>query len=165
MVLASVLSGLVAAQPPDVSAPVVLRLTPRWPQSPYNGPSASFVPVVTPTPTAAPTRAPKASETARGLPTVAEAKAYALARLGPVQFACLVDIVSHEDGTWDPHRLNRQSGAYGIPQALPGSKMASAGADWRSNRITQLRWMLAYIAGRYGSACAAATFRRVHGWY
>lgn len=97
-------------------------------------------------------------------PTVAEAQAWALAQLAVTQYACLVSIVKHEDGTWNPTRT-APDGAYGIPQALPGSKMATAGADWRTNRITQLRWMIAYVDRRYGSPCAAAAFRDAHGWY
>lgn len=100
------------------------------------------------------------------LPTFAEAKSFVYATLGPTQGACLVDIIHHEDGTWDPHRWSTTgSGAYGIPQALPGSKMAWAGADWRDNRITQIRWMIHYVNGRYGSACSAAAFRNRNGWY
>lgn len=56
---------------------------------------------------------------------------------------------------WNPRITNPSSGAYGIPQSLPASKMASAGRDWRTNAITQLRWMKDYIRGRYGTAKAA----------
>ena len=57
------------------------------------------------------------------------------------------------------------SGAYGIPQALPGSKMASVGADWRDNAVTQIKWGLGYIADRYGSPCGAWAHSEGHGWY
>ncbi len=57
------------------------------------------------------------------------------------------------------------SEAYGIPQANPGTKMASAGPDWRTNPETQLKWMIGYARGRYGSLCGAAYSRRVHGTY
>ena len=60
---------------------------------------------------------------------------------------------------------NPYSGAYGIPQALPGSKMASAGADWRTNPLTQLRWMNSYVHNRYGSWQAALQFKQAKGWY
>ena len=57
------------------------------------------------------------------------------------------------------------SGAYGIPQALPGSKMASAGADWRTNAATQIKWGLGYISGRYGTPCGAWGHSQSTGWY
>lgn len=102
----------------------------------------------------------------RSIPTVSDAKRYALDRLGSVQYACLANIIHHEDGTWDPYRQNMSgSGAYGIPQALPGSKMASAGKDWRWNRITQVKWMISYVNRRYGSACQAWAYWQLHRWY
>jgi hypothetical protein len=60
---------------------------------------------------------------------------------------------------------NVKSGAYGIPQALPGSKMASAGADWQTNAQTQVNWGLGYITGRYGTPCAAWQTSQAKGWY
>jgi hypothetical protein len=63
------------------------------------------------------------------------------------------------------HADNPSSSAYGIPQALPGSKMAAAGADWQSNAATQIRWGLGYIKARYGSPCSAWGFKQSHGWY
>lgn len=60
---------------------------------------------------------------------------------------------------------NSSSGAYGIPQALPGSKMASHGADWRTNPITQLRWMQSYVFARYGSWSNAVASFKAKGWY
>jgi len=78
-------------------------------------------------------------------------------------FNCLVALWSRESG-W---RINAHnpSGAYGIPQALPGSKMASAGADWATNPETQIRWGLGYIAGRYGTPCGAWSYSQSSGWY
>lgn len=73
-------------------------------------------------------------------------------------------IVSHES-SWNPHATNAGSGAYGIPQALPASKLAAAGKDWRDNPITQLKWMLNYIKGRYGTATNAKAFWQSHHWY
>jgi hypothetical protein len=87
-------------------------------------------------------------------PSVAAARAYAKEQIGATQFVCLDRLWSRES-RWDPLAKNRSSGAYGIPQALPGSKMAWAGSDWRTDPLTQVRWGLHYIAGRYGSACAA----------
>ncbi|WP_288766952.1 ubiquitin-like domain-containing protein [uncultured Varibaculum sp.] len=69
-------------------------------------------------------------------------------------FACLVNLWNRESG-WNSRAENRSSGAYGIPQSLPANKMASAGADWRTNPATQIRWGLDYIAGRYGNPTKA----------
>ncbi|MDR3032595.1 MAG: transglycosylase SLT domain-containing protein [Kitasatospora sp.] len=63
------------------------------------------------------------------------------------------------------HATNSSSGAYGLMQALPGSKMASAGADWRDNPATQIKWGLAYMNETYGSPCAAWSFWQAHNWY
>lgn len=68
-------------------------------------------------------------------------------------------------GPWDPYSTHGGSGAYGGPQALPGSKMASAGPDWRDNIWTQIRWMIGYVNGRYGGSCSALAFQRANGYY
>ena len=80
---------------------------------------------------------------------------------------CLEEIIDRESaGTWSPTVYNYSgSGAYGLPQALPGSKMASAGADWRTNPKTQIRWMQGYVNGRYGGSCGALAFHNANGWY
>ena len=80
------------------------------------------------------------------------------------QFGCLESLWDRESH-WNPHAANPSSGAYGIPQALPGSKMASAGSDWQSNPVTQIKWGLGYIADRYGSPCGAWGHSQGHGWY
>jgi hypothetical protein len=80
------------------------------------------------------------------------------------EFGCLDNIWSQESG-WNVHAANPSSSAYGIPQALPGSKMSSAGPNWEDNAETQIRWGLGYIRGRYGSACGAWSFKSGHGWY
>jgi hypothetical protein len=80
------------------------------------------------------------------------------------EFSCLDSIYTGESG-WNIHADNPSSSAYGIPQALPGSKMASAGPDWQNNPETQIRWGLGYIKSRYGSACSAWSFKQSHGWY
>lgn len=80
------------------------------------------------------------------------------------QYSCLVKLWERESN-WRWNALNRSSGAYGIPQALPGTKMASAGADWRSNPQTQVKWGLGYIEGRYGSPCSALAHSDRRGWY
>jgi Transglycosylase SLT domain len=79
------------------------------------------------------------------------------------EFGCLNDLWTRESG-WNPTAANA-SGAYGIPQALPGSKMASAGADWQTNPATQIRWGLGYIKGLYGSPCGAWAHSQATGWY
>ena len=82
---------------------------------------------------------------------------------GDDQFACLVSLWNRESG-WRVNAAN-SSGAYGIPQALPGSKMASAGADWQTNPATQIAWGLGYIAGRYSNPCGAWGHSESNGWY
>jgi hypothetical protein len=79
------------------------------------------------------------------------------------QWSCLQSLWQRESG-WNWSAAN-PSGAYGIPQALPGSKMASAGSDWRTNPATQIRWGLGYIADRYGSPCGAWGHSESYGWY
>ena len=80
------------------------------------------------------------------------------------QFACLDPLWAHESG-WSVTAHNASSGAYGIPQAVPGSKMASAGPDWQTNATTQIKWGLQYIKGTYGSPCAAYAHEQSTGWY
>ena len=80
------------------------------------------------------------------------------------QFGCLVSLWNTESG-WNIYASNPSSGAYGIPQALPGSKMASAGPDWESNAATQIRWGLGYIKSLYGSPCGAWSQEQANGWY
>jgi len=80
------------------------------------------------------------------------------------QFQCLVNLWNRESH-WNVSASNSYSGAYGIPQALPGSKMASAGADWRTNPATQITWGLGYITGRYGTPCGAWNHSEADGWY
>ena len=84
--------------------------------------------------------------------------------LSTSEFSCVDNIWEHES-RWDVHADNPYSSAYGIPQALPGSKMSSAGPDWQNSAETQIRWGLGYIKERYGSACAAWSFKQSHGWY
>lgn len=91
-------------------------------------------------------------------------RAYARSRLSPEQYRCL-DLLWTQESHWSVSELNRSSGAYGIPQAVPGSKMASAGADWRTNGITQVRWGLGYIHARYGTPCSAWAHSRRFNWY
>jgi hypothetical protein len=78
-------------------------------------------------------------------------------------FGCLVDIWNRESG-WR-YDAENASGAYGIPQALPGSKMASAGADWQTDPATQIKWGLGYIKAIYGNPCSAWAFEEANGYY
>jgi hypothetical protein len=80
------------------------------------------------------------------------------------QFSCLQPLWNAESG-WNVSASNTSSGAYGIPQALPGSKMASAGADWKTDAATQIRWGLGYIRSVYGSPCGAWSHEQADGWY
>jgi hypothetical protein len=79
------------------------------------------------------------------------------------QWACLDNLWTHESG-WNQYAANA-SGAYGIPQALPGSKMASAGANWQTSPTTQIKWGLGYIKGDYGTPCGAWDHEEAYGWY
>lgn len=101
----------------------------------------------------------------------AGAQSYAASRLGAYgwsgsQFSCLVTLWNIESG-WRWNAYNAASGAYGIPQSLPGSKMASAGGDWTTSSATQIEWGLGYIRDRYGSPCGALGFETSHNpyWY
>ena len=96
-------------------------------------------------------------------------KAIASALLGDFgwdgsQFGCLDKLWTRESG-WNPNATNASSGAHGIPQALPGSKMASVGPDWETNPVTQINWGLGYIQGRYGTPCSAWGHSEGFGWY
>jgi hypothetical protein len=138
---------------PTDSPSEVLRLNIRYPAPASAAPS----------PTAAPSfvDVPLPSVT---LPTVEDARAYALAIVGTKQFVCL-DKLWYRESRWRWWAKNRTSGAYGIPQAYPAAKMASAGEDWLTNPVTQVKWGLGYISGRYGTACDAWAFWLKHHWY
>jgi hypothetical protein len=83
---------------------------------------------------------------------------------GDKQFDCYNKIIMRES-VWKVDADNPTSSAYGIPQALPGSKMASEGSDWRTNPATQIKWGLGYVKDRYGTPCEAWGFKSSHGWY
>jgi len=85
------------------------------------------------------------------------------AGLGMDQMSCL-DKLFTKESNWRTTAAN-PSGAYGIPQSLPGSKMASVGADWRTNPSTQIKWGLGYIKGRYGTPCKAWAHSQARNWY
>lgn len=113
---------------------------------------------------AQPTATPQAASVPTGSPQqIAEGM---LAQFGwsSDQFSCLDPLWEHESG-WNPSAENPSTGAYGIPQALPGSKMASAGSDWATNPATQIQWGLDYIQSTYGSPCSAWSHEESTGWY
>lgn len=104
-----------------------------------------------------------------GVPDPGTAKAIAYEKVmargwGSGEYDCLVSLWQKES-SWRVNALNSGSGAYGIPQSLPGNKMASAGADWETNPATQIEWGLGYITGRYGSPCGAWASSVERGWY
>lgn len=100
-------------------------------------------------------------------PGTAQAIAYELVLAhgwDETQYSCLVSLWNRESH-WNVYASNTTSGAYGIPQALPGDKMATVAADWRTNPRTQIVWGLGYIAGRYANPCGAWTSSQNRGWY
>jgi len=117
----------------------------------------------------APPKPAVASAPAVGTPDPGTAQAIAFDMVsargwGQGEFDCLVALWNKESH-WNVYAHNARSGAHGIPQALPGSKMASAGADWETNPATQITWGLGYISGRYGTPCVAWGHSQAKGWY
>ncbi|PXA68780.1 hypothetical protein CTB96_10805 [Cryobacterium arcticum] len=108
--------------------------------------------------------APSAPSNPSGAQAIARDMMAAKYGWGGDQFGCLVSLWDKESG-WNVNAYNASSGATGIPQALPGSKMASAGSDWATNAATQISWGLGYIAGSYGTPCAAWSKSESVGWY
>ncbi|MEV6118274.1 lytic transglycosylase domain-containing protein [Streptomyces sp. NPDC052109] len=96
--------------------------------------------------------------------TVAQIQAMARQMVAAGQFQCFSNIVDHESG-WNYHAVNASSGAYGLFQALPAGKYASAGADWQTNPATQIKWGLNYMNASYGSPCQAWSFWQANHWY
>jgi len=141
------------AQPPTVKPkpPTVVRPStppPSKPPAPPTTPAAVKPPVVV----AKPVTGGLASWLAQaGIPPGAEQ-------------TCMNNIVQRESGG-NPLAVNASSGAYGLGQALPASKMAPFGADYRTNPVTQLRWMRSYVNATYGGACPAWAFWQSHHWY
>ncbi|MFI6699761.1 transglycosylase SLT domain-containing protein [Streptomyces sp. NPDC050509] len=100
----------------------------------------------------------------QGSYTVSEVQSIARSIVPADQFQCFSNIVNHES-TWNYKAQNPSSGAYGLVQALPGSKMSSAGADWQTNPATQIKWGLGYMNDRYDSPCGAWSFWQANNWY
>lgn len=163
--VAHVTHSAVHAAAPAAASPIATSTTPAAaPTSAKPSPPAT-------TKAAAPAPAPATTKPAAA-PAVTPVDPYA--GLSPYQvaerivpsgeFGCFDWIVTHESG-WDVHATNPSSGAYGLGQALPGDKMASAGSDWRDNPVTQIKWTLGYMDERYGSPCSAQSFWEAHNWY
>ena len=158
--LAFVLAAPTYAVPPPALAPVVTVAVPTPVVIVSISGRAPIVriPADPPTPKPIPVPVPRT-------PTVADAQVYALTQLGRTQYNCLY-LTAFYESKWNPAAWNgKGSAAYGIPQAKPGSKMASFGYDWAWNPITQVKWMIWYVNAKYGSACGAEAFRHAHGWY
>jgi len=96
--------------------------------------------------------------------TIAQIQAMARQMVPADQFQCFSNIVDHES-SWNYQAVNPSSGAYGLFQALPGSKMSSVGADWQTNPATQITWGLNYMNSRYDSPCGAWSFWQANHWY
>ncbi|GAA3215534.1 phospholipase [Microbacterium terregens] len=105
-----------------------------------------------------------AANTPEGAKVMAQQMASANYGWGADQFSCLASLWDKESG-WNYQAYNDSSGATGIPQALPGSKMASAGSDWQTNAVTQIAWGLGYIASVYGTPCSAWGHSQSTDWY
>ncbi|MFF7452464.1 MULTISPECIES: transglycosylase SLT domain-containing protein [unclassified Streptomyces] len=115
------------------------------------------------------TKAATASRSSSSFPvqssyTVDQIQAMARQMVPSGQWTCFSNIVDHES-SWNYRAVNASSGAYGLFQALPGSKMSSVGADWQTNPATQIKWGLNYMDSRYGSPCEAWSFWQANHWY
>lgn len=123
-------------------------------------------PVAAPASPAAPSAPAAAAAPAAtdGSPRAIAAQMVSARGWGADQMQCLDNLWTKESG-WSVTADNPTSSAYGIPQALPGSKMASAGADWQTNPATQITWGLGYISDRYGTPCAAWGHSQANNWY
>jgi hypothetical protein len=137
---------------------------------PETRPTAQQAAVASPTPAPSSTPTPSATP-ATTPPPAASGSPQAIAQSmlksfgwSSSQFSCLKPLWQHES-SWSVSASNSSTGAYGIPQAVPGSKMASAGPDWKTNPSTQIKWGLGYIKGTYGSPCAAWSHEQADGWY
>lgn len=111
----------------------------------------------------------KASSSSSSFPvqssyTVAQIQSMAASMVPSGQYQCFSNIVDHES-SWNYRAVNASSGAYGLFQALPGSKMSSVGSDWQTNPATQIKWGLNYMDSRYGSPCEAWSFWQANSWY
>jgi hypothetical protein len=172
-----------APSPPAAAAPSVApAAASAEARSAEEEPAVAPSPVAEAAPAAAPAPAPAAAQAPAPAPAPAPeaatpvavddpagAQAYAAAQLGSHgwsadQMECLAKLWTKESD-WKTTATNPSSGAYGVVQSLPAEKMASAGADYRTNYRTQINWGLTYIEQRYGSPCGALNFHYAHNWY
>ncbi|WP_245186067.1 lytic transglycosylase domain-containing protein [Frigoribacterium sp. PvP032] len=147
--------GVTLPPPPPPPAPVVEQASSDEPAAPSTG--------------SAKKSSSSGAAPVAGVPDPGTAKAIAAEMVaargwGTGEYDCLVSLWNKESG-WNINAHNASSGAHGIPQALPGSKMASAGADWQTNPATQITWGLGYIQGRYTTPCGAWGHSQSVGWY
>src|ERR1700761_6580663 len=126
-------------------------------------PPARARPWASPTASPSPSPSPSPAPAASGSPQSIAQSMLKSFGWSSSQFSCLKPLWQHESG-WNVSAAS-PSGAYGIPQASPGSKMASAGPDWKTNASTQIKWGLGYIKSTYGSPCAAWSHEQTDGWY
>lgn len=137
-------------------------------EAPAPAPAPEPAPAPAPAPEPVPEPAP-APAPAKPVDDPAGAQAYAASQLGSYgwaagQMQCLQKLWTKESD-WKTTATNKSSGAYGVVQSLPAEKMASAGADYRTNYETQINWGLNYVKQRYGSPCGALNFHLAHNWY
>jgi outer membrane biosynthesis protein TonB len=162
----SVVAKAPAAKPAKAPAAAPAK-APAPAAAPVKAPAPAKAPVRAAAPAKAPAPAPAKAPVAIDDP--AGAQAYAAAQLGsygwaPNEMQCLQKLWTKESD-WKTTATNASSGAYGVVQSLPASKMASAGADYRTNYRTQINWGLNYVKERYGSPCGALNFHYAHNWY
>jgi resuscitation-promoting factor RpfB len=157
----SLLGEAVVAEP--VTQVVLLGTKPPEPE-PAPAPAGPAAPARPARPSTPSAPAPPAADVTPGSAQAIARDMVTARGWGESQFDCLVRLWNKESG-WRVDADNPSSSAYGIPQALPGSKMASAGADWRTNPATQITWGLGYIEGRYGTPCGAWSASQAKGWY
>ena len=176
---AFMIPGALAAEPaadrsagtPTLSDSLVAAATTPTPEptpTPTPTPTLEPTPTPTPTPTATPTATPTPTPKPKVTPapyrdTVWNARTYVKNRIGARQYDCINVIWTHES-KWNP-RAGSPTGAYGIPQAFPGTKMAAFGSNWRTSPLTQVKWGLWYVEDRYGTACEALSLWQGRGWY
>lgn len=160
---------LVSAMPAPASVSVSAQSSDEQPSEPAEEKAAEAPPAApAPAPAAAPEPAPAPAPPV-AVDDPAAAQAYAASQLGNYgwaadQMQCLATLWTKESD-WKTTATNPSSGAYGVVQSLPAEKMASAGADYRTNFRTQINWGLNYVKERYGSPCDALNFHYANNWY
>ena len=167
----SVAADASEAKPAEAPAPAAPAPAPAAPAAPAPAPAAPAPAAPAPAPAAAAPApaAPAPAPAPVAIDDPAGAQAYAASQLGSYgwdagQMPCLQKLWTKESD-WKTTATNPSSGAYGVVQSLPATKMASAGADYMTNYRTQINWGLNYVKQRYGSPCGALNFHYAHNWY